>query len=274
MEIYLRKIPNDYKFKAQYLDENSQELDILILGNSHSYRAIVTEDLTQKGFNASYVSQSLDIDYLIFSKYKDRLDELDVIVLNISYPSLFNSLSSSVEEWRIKNYNIYYGFNLTKNPTNYFEIFGSNFENNFERIGDFYLKQKTMIECTKLGSGYFLGSENLNSTASTAAFRHTNLESPYFNKYLIYISEMIQFATKNEKKIIFSTPPVTDYYFNKIDKRQLALMTYTIDSIVKRNENVYWVNKLNSELFIDSDFKNGDHLNIKGFGVFRSPFFV
>lgn len=264
MEISLRNIPNDYKYKARYLDKHSQELDVLILGNSHAYRGIVTEDFIQNSFNASYVSQSLDIDHMIFSKYKDRMEELDIIILTISYPSLFNSLHTSVEDWRIKNYNIYYDFNLTRNPKNYLEIFGNNFENNRKRLEDYYLQKKTMIKSESLGSSYFLGSDNLKTSASKAAKRHTNVQYTYFKEYLFYLSEIIQFAKKNKIKIIFITPPVTSYYFNELDKKQLNLMNFTLDSLAERNENVYRINKLQSELFIDSDFKNGDHLNLNG----------
>ena len=37
LEIAIRNIPNDYKLKQKYLQQNTAEINTLILGSSHTY---------------------------------------------------------------------------------------------------------------------------------------------------------------------------------------------------------------------------------------------
>ena len=53
MEILLENIPNDYSFKKEYLDENSDSIEILVLGSSHSYYGINPIYFHLRAFNAS-----------------------------------------------------------------------------------------------------------------------------------------------------------------------------------------------------------------------------
>lgn len=80
LESFLRAIPNDYSYKKKYLDENAEDLELLILGNSHYYRGILAEDLNINSFNAAYVSQSLNLDFLIFNMAHIKIDSK---ILNI-----------------------------------------------------------------------------------------------------------------------------------------------------------------------------------------------
>ena len=96
MEFFLRKIPNDYMYKAEYLEKNSSDVEVLYLGNSHTYFGINPEYSSFKSFNAAYTSQSLDLDYKVFSKYKNW-ESLKTIVIPVDYISLYTQLGQRVE---------------------------------------------------------------------------------------------------------------------------------------------------------------------------------
>ena len=68
LEVLLRNIPNDYSQKKEYLDENSSEIETLILGSSHSFYGLNPKYFSSKTFNASHISQSLNYDYKIINK--------------------------------------------------------------------------------------------------------------------------------------------------------------------------------------------------------------
>ena len=130
MEVFLREIPNDYSYKKNYLDTHSNELETIFLGSSHAYYAINPEYIHFNSFNAAYVSQSIDYDLEILKKYENRTAKLKFIVIPIDYFSLYNRLETGVESWRIKNYNIYYGFNRSYYFKDNFEILnGKTLEN-------------------------------------------------------------------------------------------------------------------------------------------------
>ena len=96
LEIAIRKIPNDYQLKKDYLDKNAAEINTLILGSSHTFYGLNPEYFSKKTFNAAYVSQSLDLDYEILKKYDSKLKNLKTVIVPISYFSLFETLDTDV----------------------------------------------------------------------------------------------------------------------------------------------------------------------------------
>src|SRR5271157_1481724 len=84
MEILLRNIPNDYTYKKGYLDERSDNIEVLFLGSSHAFFDINPVYIKSNSFNASYVSQPLDYDYEILKKYDGHWSRLRTIVIPIS----------------------------------------------------------------------------------------------------------------------------------------------------------------------------------------------
>ncbi|WP_396198942.1 hypothetical protein [Flavobacterium sp.] len=85
LEIALQKIPNDYQLKKSYLDQNASKINTLILGSSHTYFGINPEYFSKQTFNAAYVSQTLDLDKELLHHYKDKLTNLETVIIPISY---------------------------------------------------------------------------------------------------------------------------------------------------------------------------------------------
>ena len=107
-EYFLRQVPNDYSFKKEWLDHNSSQVEVLVLGSSHTYYGVNPVYFSKKSFNAAYVSQSIPYDYFIFTKYVNQMKNLSYVILPISYFSLWGSLENDGEAYRLKNYSIYY----------------------------------------------------------------------------------------------------------------------------------------------------------------------
>ena len=68
LELLIRNIPNDYKLKKSYLDENSNKIENIFLGSSHTYYGIRPEIIIGNSFNASHISQGIYCDYRILKK--------------------------------------------------------------------------------------------------------------------------------------------------------------------------------------------------------------
>lgn len=84
-EHFLRKIPNDYSFKNEWLSNNARTIQVLNMGSSHAFYGIEPNLFSCKAFNAAHVSQSIKYDHFIFSKFVNDMDSLKVLVLPISY---------------------------------------------------------------------------------------------------------------------------------------------------------------------------------------------
>lgn len=264
LEYYLRSIPNDYSYKKEYLEENAENIELLVLGSSHYYRAILAEDLKINSFNAAYVSQPLNMDFLIFNSYKDRLKNLKYLMVGISYPSLFSSLETGVENWRMKNYNLYYDFYVTHKVKDYSEVLSNTFDVNKIKAIDYYWLHKNPITLTKRGSGPLNMQYDLKETGIAAAKRHSLPSLLYYKEYIKELGKIIEYCKSNDIRIILVTSPTYYTYFDNLNMEQLSLMNHLLDSLSKNNQNVYRADHLKDKKFTKEDFYDGDHLRLQG----------
>ncbi|MDR6760954.1 hypothetical protein J2Y38_001152 [Flavobacterium sp. 2755] len=269
IENIVRSVPNDYSIKKEYLDKNSDKIEVLILGSSHTYFGIDPEYLKLKSYNSAYISQSVDYDFEILKKYKTRFKQLKFIVIPIDYFSLYSRLEEGTEKWRIKNYNIYYNIN-SSGPfklSNHFELLNGKVSDNIMRANLYYKEHKNdNITCNKLGWGTTYKSEkslNLAETGKTAAKRHTiNIHNNiYYEENIRTIKSIIQLAGEINTKVIFITSPAYKTYTANLEHNQLNNTISFMNKIAKDNRNVMYYNLLNDKSFIDKDFYDADHLN-------------
>lgn len=265
MELLLRNIPNDYKYKKEFLDNNSNNIEVLFLGSSHAYYGINPKFVTKSAFNASHISQTLDLDYEILKKYKNNWGKLEYIVIPIDYFTLFSRLSKDVEYWRLKNYNIYYKMNLSNKLADNSELLSINLKSNIRRILSFYLLNKNSITCSKLGFGNnYKKCKDLVETGKTAAIRHTKKDLSKLQESIEIINNFIKFASEHNVEIIFYTSPAYKTYVSNLDKNQLNITIKTITEICKNTDNCSYYNFLDDKNFKADDFRDADHLNPRG----------
>ena len=194
------------------------------------------------------------------------MDSLKVLILPISYFTLFSNLEDGVEKWRVVNYSSY-GIYLPNIRTS-IRLVSDN--KAFKKSIKSLLGKQNEKYCTELGMGtqysYEKRSHDLASTAEAAVKRHTkkivNKEILSANKnYLEEICETCQ--NKNIEVIILTTPTHFSYY-SKLDKKQLEITTEICNKLDEKYSNVTYLNWLENNNFIDEDFYDADHLNNKG----------
>lgn len=272
IEILLRRIPNDYLFKSEYLDKNSKKIEVLYLGNSHLYFGINPEFSNLESFNAAYTSQSVDLDWLILSKYKDW-SHLKYIVLSVDYISLYTQLGNNVEAWRMKNYNLYYGIKPSYHLENSAEIFNGKFAKNIDRLDKFYNKGVSDLDCNHWGFGTLYNhttSNNIDLSSKEAAKRHkvdikSKLSLSNFKYNTEVIKNFIHFGEKNNVKIVFIATPVSKSYYNITKDDQLKNTVSAVKRLVSENNNqCIYLDYIQDNNFYDTDFYDGDHLNDLG----------
>lgn len=265
METLLRSIPNDYNFKKNYLMNNSNNISKLFLGSSHTYYGINPDFISGNAFNASHISQSIDIDYEIIKKYKNNWSELKYIIIPIDYFTLFSRLSNGIEFWRVKNYNLYYDMQLSNKLSDNSELISINLKSNIKRIISYYVLNKTSITCSALGFGNnYKKNNDLFKTGTTAALRHTKKDLSKLNESIKILKEIINFAYKNNIEIVFYTSPAYKSYVSNLNVNQLDLTISTITELVNNNNNCTYFNLLEDSNFYSSDFRDADHLNLEG----------
>tara|TARA_R100000935_G_scaffold1517_1_gene4864 strand:+ start:45640 stop:46554 length:915 start_codon:yes stop_codon:yes gene_type:complete len=264
-EFSLQIIPNDYTFKHNYLHQNGKKIQVLFMGNSHVYRGVKAENIDREAFNASYISQSLDVDLIILNKHLNKLPSLELVVLNFSYQSLYNSVKVGKEYWRVKNYNLYYNLQLSSNLEDYSEILSQSFTKNLRRLKTEYLIKENLVFSSEKGSGLLEGHENLKATAKKAVKRHTDKGVPGYHETIKKeLNDIIRILEERQIKVILVTPPASEYYNELLDTIQTNRSEKFLKMLAANNSNVFYYNFLKDKDFEIEDFYDADHLNEKG----------
>lgn len=266
-ELYLRSMPNDYMFKNQNLKSIAKDVKVLALGSSHSYYGINPEYLSMRGFNLSHISQSIDIDKLLIEKYVDQLEQLEYIVLPISYFTLFGNLQDGEQAWRIKNYEIYYDLDIAQDFENGTEFFGNTGLANLKRVLVNFRNSGKTLTCNT--SGYGIRSTqskntNFSESGEEASLRHTKESFEKFEYNYKIVEEIILLAKKRGIEVLLITTPAFDTYVENLSKNQLELMIDACNNLSDTYSNVEYEYYLDSTKFSQNDFFDADHLNDNG----------
>jgi hypothetical protein len=267
-ETALRQIPNDYSYKRGYLDTYANEIEVLILGNSHSYYDIDPAFLTSRAFNASHVSQSIRYDSYILGKYWQRLEHLRVVVWPISYFSLFSELEEGPESWRVKNYAIYYGCPYHKySLRSRLEILNGTMTGHVRRLAGFLRSRRNDISCTETGCVLRPPQpmqQDLLRTGVQAATRHQPHDTSHMKCNLDRLETWVRQCQQNGIQVVFLTTPAWTTYSSRVSQDDLHLATSALDGLCDHYDNAIYVNYLTDSRFGEEDFRNADHFNAHG----------
>lgn len=267
IEVMIRSIPNDYKFKRKYLDHESDKIEILFLGASDAACGF-NPAYALGSFNAAHPAQSLDLSFEILKKYENKWSKLKYIVLAVSYPSLFYKMQESNESWRVKNYNIYYSIPISNQLQSNAEILNGQLLDHFFRLFKYYVKNVDELNCSNLGwniSSTSQTPDSLELTGFEAEERHTiSANQQCFGEMKAALDSIIDFSNRSKCKIILCSPPVYKSYNENLNHHQLDSTINTFVRIVKENPNCTYVNLMSDIRFKDDDFLDGDHLNGQG----------
>ena len=264
VELMLRQIPNDYSYKKNYLEKQSNTIKVLFLGNSHAFYGINPDLINEPTFNAAHVSQSIDYDYKILKQFEHQLDSLKTIVLPIDYFSFYKNLERGAEKWRVKNYVIYYGFGGKFSSTNYLELMNGAVKDQINRLVKYYYQKKSDVNCNTLGWGktyHSTNSKDLVATGASAAKRHKAKSDEAFQSNLQTLDSIIAFAEQHHCKVILYTSPAFETYVRHLDTAQLNRTINAVKEISKQYKAIHYVNFLNDSTFVHDDFYDADHLN-------------
>ena len=88
-EYFLRNMPSQYRQKRDQLIENSDSIQVLILGSSHAQDGVDPETFSLYAHNMAFGSQSIYFDKKITEKYLPQLPKLKYVLLTFDYNSLF-----------------------------------------------------------------------------------------------------------------------------------------------------------------------------------------
>ena len=101
-----------YTIKKEQMVSDGKNVELLILGNSHTAR-LDPREVSLNTFNLAQVNQSLYFDKRITLKYIDRLKELKYVLISVDFHSLYFSDEGIRNVWSYYGYGINYKNSLS-----------------------------------------------------------------------------------------------------------------------------------------------------------------
>lgn len=274
MEFFLRAIPNDFNRKIQAFNRQKDQIEILILGSSHTYVGLNPAEFSSPTFNMAFSSQTVDLDAKLLERLNNQLPRLKTVILPISYFSYVLCLEDGTSAHKIKNYNIYYGiYSHTHRWKNQMELFHLPWKQSIQRLKRFRIDPYNEIHIDQNGfiaKRYVKSKMDSIQSAQHAVANHSqNLKDKNIqariDSNVQAIESIIRWCNSHHVKLLLVTPPVQQVYLDRLNPQQLQHMRQTTQQIIQRHPEVSWWNDMDAtHLFTPQDFQNPDHLSKQG----------
>jgi hypothetical protein len=261
LEKIIRKIPNSYQYKNEWMTLHAKEVEVLILGSSTAYDGINPEYLPKKSFNAANSAQDFKRDYFLLKKYINNCPNLQYIILPVLPPaSFFLNLESYPEgEERLVYYYIYMGYNEQDYK---FEIFNSG----GRKLIEYYLFKRDIKQCTQYG---FRTSHSFNNRAinwndwkiKINNYLQSNQNLANLSENIEILNKMIQLCEQNNVSFVLITTPAVSEFYNNVDSISMKMAYKAINEIKSLHPTIIYYDFLRDNRFEDTDFFNSNHLS-------------
>jgi len=264
----LSRMQNSYSLKREQLEAQAQGIQVLVLGPSHALRGVDPDCFSMKGYNAAEIQQSLYYDTRITLKYLDKMTSLKVVLMDISYPSLWYQIYNGPEPFRDYFYDSYWNINYP--GIKWYDI------RKYSKILQYgndsawaYALRGFNDNLTRgyLNNGWAIRGKKgkINDSMGYARVKSQEKEmiQENFETNVNDITMLLNELNKRKIKLIFFTPPFTGCYTKFLDEKRWIIINKTLNELcVKYNSK--WFDYHNDLRFSDSDFRDDTHLNKDG----------
>lgn len=266
VEFILRQVPNTYKYKYEWMQDNAEDVEVLVLGPSDTYNGIRPEFLEGNAFSLANVAQDFKQDLALLKYWADRYKRLKTVIVPVSYMSWFiNGMEYGAEKYRCRYYKIYMDCSLYPDWSLY-NLEVSDIRSASKKLVRYFRKEDG-ISCDKYGFGTHFGSHGKNmeawnkgTDAVSAVKRHTADSFEFIEANYERMKEMAEFCKNRNVRMILITTPCWSTYYDNLDEKQLAKM-YELIHRLQQEYNLPYFDYLKDSRFVADDFHDCDHLS-------------
>lgn len=269
-EVFYRTVPNNYSYKHKQISNNNNDIDVLVLGDSHTFYGINPEWLSQKMYNLANVSQTIYFDKLLFEKHINHLPKLKYLILSVEYTTLSQADNTQEDIWRKYFYHTQMDLDVPLiswyNPKKYSLALVRKFDKTWKSYKDFR-KEGSLIGCDSRGWGntYLstMDSLEIQRVSNTTAKKHED-GSMDFSLNSKRIQEIIDLCKERRIEVLLVNMPVFTGYLDRLSPEKLQKIETACEAFESKNPNVSHINFLRDLRFELTDFEDPDHLNAQG----------
>jgi|TARA_R110002020_G_scaffold191187_1_gene390984 hypothetical protein len=152
IEYAAMQLPISTKYVAEYMNEEADAIEVLVLGSSQMKGGINPAFMTSKTLNLAGGNQHHDTDFKILQQLINRFPKLKTVVLETSY-SHFELPHNGKHFWKNSVYLKYYGVNNFERPT-YFKdelIYLSNPKFISDQMVNYYATKEILYGFNRFG---------------------------------------------------------------------------------------------------------------------------
>lgn len=268
-EVFYRVAENNYTYKTKMIHVKYNQIETLFFGDSHPFFGINPSYFSSYAFNISNISQSLYFDELLLEKHIDSLPRLKNVVLNISYFTLSAVDDSSEDRWRKYFYQQQMELEIPSisifDPKQYSLALNRKFDKSVALFGE-YLKNGTIVSCYE--NGYGMQDESnivpdKEKISVLIAKKHED-NSLDFRINIDRLQRIVTLCNKKGVALYIIEMPVYKTYYGLLNPAKKEKIKKVLSKFERTNENVHYFDFCQEESFVDSDFRDADHLTNEG----------
>lgn len=279
IEFYMRSFNSTYDLKLNSLIDESDKIEVLILGNSHAAFDVDPSQFDQYAFNLAQPAQSLYFDKRITLAHIDKLEKLKYVFVSVDHHSLYFSTIGIRDVWSYYTHKIE-GKEKVPFASKYSYLHGYTFKGFIANLKSQYReiksKKKQHIRALDLDIGVDLYAPinkgwygMLGNGSSGMTDKFCKRRASIFNSIVKRCKEhdeikkdfedfIVQLKAKNITPIIITSPcykPFLELLDKKIEEKNNSYL----NEVCEKYKIEYWDY---SRLDIDKNhFFNCDHLN-------------
>ncbi len=269
VEFTTRQVPNPYKYKYEWMQQNAEEVEVLVLGSSHTFYGIRPEFLGGKAFNLANVSQGPKQDLYLLKYWAGRYRNLETVIFPISSSSWWvRDLEYSIESYRCRYYKIYMDCDLYPDLSLYnLEI--SDWRTAKEKFTKFFSGDSDPgYDKYGWGNTYKLSEKKMDkwndgTEAEAAVKRHTIKNWEHVNHNDTLMKELAEFCRSHHVQLVLISTPCWHAFYDNLNDKQLT-KTYELTHQFIKEYNLPFFDYLKDPRFEADDFYDSNHLSDVG----------
>lgn len=261
-EYYVRSLPNPAKSKHAFLSRYSNQVDVLVLGSSHTYYGICPQMLSPHAYSAAQVSQTLRYDAWVLHHYP--FDSLRAVVLPISDFTLYEELEDGGEWYQTNRYRLYMDCDIHCRGSVYdwevtaFPVFCKKLKS---------LWQPPRMRWSRWGQGLEYTAENKaadwdNGEKRAATNRYADFSTAPANERRL--EQIAAFCRRRGIRLLLVSTPLRPSYRAHQSAAQLADTQSRLQHLQHKYPEIVYLDFRADKRFKAADFYDSDHLSTTG----------
>lgn len=263
-EYCVRQIPNEYRYKNDWMEQHAEEVETLIFGSSHAWFGINPVYINGVAFNLALPSQSLKYDSFLLHKWENRYKNLKTIIIPISYFTFFfdNPFGLQQAPSYYKNYMgcpYYPGISIYSFEVLFFKALHGKLvtqhDNNWKVLCDEYGWHNSPVEPKAEDWEDLVKAKSLVKVQTGS--------KDYIELNYSYLKGMALFCKKNSIRMVLVTIPTSKVYNQLVDDERIKISYSQVKRLQKEMGTAFFDYR-EDKRFSSDDFADVNHLNASG----------